>query len=84
MKHIQALHAAISRRDWHAVEVAANALRDMEGEQISGETFQQDPRPIPIIGAQTMIPEMKALICLYVAFVSIAFIMAGIASGVFS
>lgn len=31
-----------------------------------------------------MIPEMKALICLYVAFVSIAFIMAGIASGVFS
>lgn len=37
MKHIQALHAAISRRDWHAVEVAANALRDMEGEQISGD-----------------------------------------------
>lgn len=29
-KEIQALHAAISRRDWHAVEVAANVLRDQE------------------------------------------------------
>jgi len=28
MMHIQALHAAISRRDWSAVETAANALRD--------------------------------------------------------
>jgi len=27
-RHIQDLHAAISRRDWHAVEVAANRLRD--------------------------------------------------------
>lgn len=26
--HIQALHAAISRRDWHAAEVAANDVRD--------------------------------------------------------
>lgn len=29
-KEIQALHAAISRRDWHAVEVAGNVLRDQE------------------------------------------------------
>ncbi|ASV86663.1 hypothetical protein CES85_1678 [Ochrobactrum quorumnocens] len=29
-KEIQALHAAISRRDWHAVEVAANVIRDQE------------------------------------------------------
>ncbi len=36
MKHIQALHAAISRRDWHAVEVAANSIRDAP-EQISGD-----------------------------------------------
>lgn len=28
MALIQDLHAAISRRDWHAVEVAANRLRD--------------------------------------------------------
>ncbi|MDR6431280.1 hypothetical protein [Brucella pseudogrignonensis] len=28
MTMIQDLHAAISRRDWHAVEVAANRLRD--------------------------------------------------------
>ncbi len=28
MTLIQDLHAAISRRDWHAVEVAANRLRD--------------------------------------------------------
>jgi len=27
-KDIQALHAGISRRDWHATEVAANAIRD--------------------------------------------------------
>lgn len=27
-KDIQALHSGISRRDWHAVEVAANAIRD--------------------------------------------------------
>jgi hypothetical protein len=27
-KHVQALHAAISRRDWHATEIAANAIRD--------------------------------------------------------
>jgi len=31
-----------------------------------------------------MTPEMKALICLYVGFVAIAFLMAGIASGAFS
>jgi len=30
MTLIQDLHAAISRRDWHAVEVAANVLRDQE------------------------------------------------------
>lgn len=29
-KEIQDLHAAISRRDWHAVEMAANVLRDQE------------------------------------------------------
>lgn len=29
-KEIQALHSAISRRDWHAVEVAANVLRDQK------------------------------------------------------
>ncbi|ASV86493.1 hypothetical protein CES85_1036 [Ochrobactrum quorumnocens] len=34
-KEIQALHAAISHRDWHAVEIAANVLRD------------QDARPTP-------------------------------------
>lgn len=28
MTLVQDLHAAISRRDWHAVEVAANRLRD--------------------------------------------------------
>lgn len=27
-RQIQALHAAISRRSWHDVEVAANAIRD--------------------------------------------------------
>ncbi len=30
MTLIQDLHAAISRRDWHAVEVAANRLRDTD------------------------------------------------------
>ncbi len=29
-RHIQALHAAISRRSWHDVEVAANEIRDRE------------------------------------------------------
>jgi hypothetical protein len=29
-RQIQDLHAAISRRDWHSVEVAANALRDCD------------------------------------------------------
>lgn len=34
---IQALHAGISRRDWHATEVAANALRDFRtAEPVSG------------------------------------------------
>lgn len=33
MTLIQDLHAAISRRDWHAVEVAANRLRDADLEK---------------------------------------------------
>jgi len=32
-KQIQALHAGISRRDWSAVELAANALRDEHEER---------------------------------------------------
>lgn len=27
-RHVQALHAGLSRRDWHATEQAANQLRD--------------------------------------------------------
>lgn len=41
---IQALGAAISRRDWHATEVAYAALRDAFDETESGRKALEDPR----------------------------------------
>lgn len=37
---VQALHAGISRRDWHATEVAANAIRDSRDAQPDGAPDQ--------------------------------------------
>ena len=38
---VQAIHAAISRRDWHAVEVASNRLRDKMDRAVLATTEQE-------------------------------------------
>lgn len=55
MTLIQDLHAAISRRDWHAVEVAANRLRDANLEAdnaaLTGRIKELDKTVISLLSA---------------------------------
>jgi len=58
-KLIQALHAGISRRDWHSTEVAANALRDALRSAPAPE-WKEPPLTCPHIDAAIASGELSA------------------------